>query len=101
LVIAPPFDEVIQIFEASAHEEVSTMSCFSLQDFDYASFYDLGRKKVLKEPLVALTPSCYEENTLVNNIDNFIHVGRCKWDLIGYDMDPTYAIENHFQVFPL
>jgi hypothetical protein len=61
-----------------------------------------GSKEVLKEPLVALTPSCYdEENNLVNNIDEFIHVGRRKWDVVGYDMDPTYDIENHFQVFPL
>jgi hypothetical protein len=102
LVIAPLFDEVIQIFEAPAQEEVSTVSCFPFQYFDDALFYDLGSKEVLKEPLVSLTPSCYdEENNLVNNIDEFIHVGRRKWDVVGYDMDPTYDIENHFQVFPL
>jgi hypothetical protein len=38
---------------------------------------------------------------LVNNIEEFIHVGRHKWDVVGYDMDPTYDIENHFKVFPL
>jgi hypothetical protein len=102
LVIAPPFDEVIQISEALAQEEVSIVSCFPLQDFDDALFYDLGSKQVLKEPLFALIPSCYdEENNLVTNIDVFIHVGRRKWDVIGYDMDPTYDIENHFQVLPL
>jgi hypothetical protein len=102
LAIAPPFDEVIPIFEVLAQEEVSTVSCFPLQDFDDALFYDLGRKEVLKDPLVALTPSCYdEENNLVNNIDEFIHVGRRKWDIIGYDMDPTYDIENNFHVFPI
>jgi hypothetical protein len=78
------------------------VSFFPLQDFDDALFYDLGRKEVLKDPLVALTPSCYdEENNLVNNIDEFIHVGRRKWDVVGYDMDLAYNIENHLQVLHL
>jgi hypothetical protein len=61
LVIAPSFDEVIQIFEAPAHEEVSTVSFFPFQDFNDALFYDSGSKEVLKEPLVSLSPSCYDE----------------------------------------
>jgi len=24
-----------------------------------------------------------------------------KWDVIGYDWDPIYEIEGHFQMFPL
>jgi hypothetical protein len=38
---------------------------------------------ILEEPLDALDPSFYKENDdVVNNIDEFIHVGRCKWDVI-------------------
>jgi hypothetical protein len=102
LMLAPPFDEVIQIFEAPAQEEVNTMSCFPFQDFDDALFFYLERKEVLEEPLDALIPPCCDEvNDMVNNIDKFIHVGRCKWDVIGYDGDPIYDIEDHFKMFPL
>jgi hypothetical protein len=38
---------------------------------------------------------------VVDNIDEFIHVGRRKWDVIGHDEDPIYDIEGHFQLFPL
>jgi hypothetical protein len=38
---------------------------------------------------------------MVDNIDEFIHVGRRRWDVVGYDMDPIYDIESHFQVLPL
>jgi hypothetical protein len=38
---------------------------------------------------------------VVDNIDEFIHFGKCKWHLIGYDGDPIYDIEGHFQMFPL
>jgi hypothetical protein len=50
---------------------------------------------VLEKPFDVLDPSCYD------NIDEFIHVGRCKWDVIGHDGDPIYDIEGHFQLFPL
>jgi hypothetical protein len=102
LIPALPFDEVIQAFDAPAQEEVNTVSCFPFQDFDDALFCDLESKEVLEEPLDALIPSCYDEgNDMVNNIDEFIHVGRRKWDVIGYDGDPIYDIEDHFQMFPL
>jgi hypothetical protein len=56
----------------------------------------------LHEPLKASNPACYDiDNDMVDNIDEFIHVGRRKWDVVGYDMDPIYDIKNHFQVFPL
>ena len=49
-----------------------------------------------------VTLSCYDENDdFVDNIDEFIHVGKCKWDVIGYNGDPIYEIEGHFQKFPL
>jgi hypothetical protein len=102
LMLAPPFDEVIQAFDAPAQEEVSTVSYFPFQDFDDAIFCDLESKEVLEEPLDALIPSCYDKgNDMVNNIDEFIHVRKRKWDVIGYDGDPIYDIEGHFQMFPL
>jgi hypothetical protein len=47
-------------------------------------------------------PAYYDTNSdIVDNIDEFIHVGRCRWDIVGYDMDPIYDIESHFQVLAL
>jgi hypothetical protein len=81
---------------------VSTVSCFPLQYFDDAIFFDLERKEVLEEPLDSLSPSCYDKvNDMVNNIDEYIHVGKHKWDVIGYDGNPIYDIEGHFQMSPL
>jgi hypothetical protein len=102
LMLNLPFDEVIQSFDAPAHEEVNTVSCFPFQDFDDALFCDLESKEVLEDPLDALSPSSYDEgNDMVNNIDEFIHVGRHKWDVIGYDGHPIYDIGDHFQKFHL
>jgi hypothetical protein len=36
-----------------------------------------------------------KDNDVIDNIDEFIHVGRCKWDVICYDGDPIYDIEGH------
>jgi hypothetical protein len=57
---------------------------------------------VESEVLDVLTPSCYDEdNDFVDNIDEFIDVGKHKWDVIGYDGDPIYDIEGRFQKLPL
>jgi hypothetical protein len=78
------------------------VSYFPFQIFDDALFYDLESEEVLEEPLDVLTPSCYDkDDDFVDNIDEFIHVGKRKWDVIGYDGDPIYDIEGHFQKFPL
>jgi hypothetical protein len=99
---ALPFDEVIQILEAPAQEEVNTVSYFPFQESDDALFYDLESEEVLEEPLDVLSPSCYDkDDDFVDNIDEFIHVGKRKWDVIGYDGDPIYDIEGHFQKLPL
>jgi hypothetical protein len=93
-----PFDEVIQILEAPAQEEVNKVSCFPSQIFNDSLSYDEESEEVLD----VLTPSCYDEdNDFVDNIDEFIHVGKRKWDVIGYDGDPIYDIEGHFQKLPL
>jgi hypothetical protein len=76
---ALPFNEVIQILEAHAQEEVNTISYFRFQDFDDALFYDLESEEVSKEPLDVLSPSCYDKgDEFVDNIDEFIHVGKHK-----------------------
>jgi hypothetical protein len=93
-----PFDEVIQILEAPAQEEVSTVSYFPFQIFNDSLSYDVESEEVLD----VLTPSCYDEDDdFVDNIDEFIHVGKRKWDVMGYDGDPIYDIEGHFQKLPL
>ena len=93
-----PFDEVIQILEASAREEVRKVNYFPFQNFnDYLS-YDVESEEVLD----VFTPSCYnEDDDFVDNIEEFIHVGKCNWDVIGYDGDPIYKIEGHVQKLPL
>jgi hypothetical protein len=58
---------------------------------------DSESEEDLDEPLNVLSPSCYDiDNDMVDNIVEFICVGRHKWDVVGYDMDPIYDIENYF-----
>jgi hypothetical protein len=93
-----PLDEVIQILEAPAHEGLSKVSCFPFQICNDSLSYDVESKEVLD----VLTPSCYnEDDDFVDNIDEFVHVGKRKWDMIGYDEDPIYDIEGHSQKLPL
>jgi hypothetical protein len=74
------------------------VSYFPFQIFNDSLSYDVESEEVLD----VLTPSCYDEDDdFVDNIDEFIHVGKRKWDVIGYDGDPIYDIEGHFQKFPL
>jgi hypothetical protein len=69
------------------------------QDFDDALLYDGGDKEERNE---SLNPACYDRDSdIVDNIDEFIHVGRRRWDVVGYDLDPIYDIESHFQMLPL
>jgi hypothetical protein len=47
-------------------------------------------------------PACYDtDSDTVDNIDEFIHVGRRRWDIVGYELDHVYDTENHFQLLPL
>jgi hypothetical protein len=85
-----PFDEDIRVLESPAREEVSKVSYFPLQIFNDSLSYDVESEEVLN-------PSCYDENDGFVDIDKFIHVGKRKWDVIGYDGDPIYDIEGHFQ----
>jgi hypothetical protein len=57
---------------------------------------------VIEDPLDILIPSCYDKgNDIVDNIDEFIHVRKNKWDVIWYDGNTIYDIEVHFQILPL
>jgi hypothetical protein len=49
----------------------------------------------------ASNPTCYDtDNDIPDNIDEFIHVGRHRWDAVDYCMDPIYEIESRLQVLP-
>jgi hypothetical protein len=91
-----PLDEVIQILEAPAREGLSKVSCFPFQFFNDSLSYDAESREVLD----VLNPPCYNIDTDIINIDEFIHVGRHKWDVVDSDIDPTYDIENHSQLLP-
>jgi hypothetical protein len=96
------FDEVTQVLEAPAQEEINTVSYLPFQNFDDSLFYDLESEEVLDEPLDALNPSCYDKySDIVDNIDEFIHVGRHEWDVIGSNKNPIYDTEGHFQKLSL
>jgi hypothetical protein len=46
-------------------------------------------------------PACYDTDTDIADFDEFIHVGRRRWDVVGYDLDPIYDTESHLQLLPL
>jgi hypothetical protein len=92
--------EDTQVLKAPAQEE--TVSYPPPQVFDDALLYDGEDKDEINESLNASNPACYDtDSDMVDNIDEFIHVGRRRWDVVDYDMDPIYDIESRFQVFPL
>jgi hypothetical protein len=52
--------------------------------------------------LDVIDPSCYNEgDNVIENIDEFIDVGRRKWDVIVHDGDPICDIEGHLPLLPL
>jgi hypothetical protein len=72
-----------------------------LQDSGNCLLYDLEKEEEMGELLNVLNPPCYDTNTDIADFDEFIHVGRHRWNAFGYDMDPIYDIKSHLQVFPL
>jgi hypothetical protein len=65
-------------------------------------FCDGGNKEEINESFNSSNPTCYDTySNIVDNIDEFIHVGRHRWDVVGYHMEPIYDTESHFQLFPL
>jgi hypothetical protein len=90
------YAENAKVLEVPAQEE--TVSCPPLLDFDDALLYDEGNEEEKNES----NPACYDtDNDIVDNIDEFIHVGRRRWDIVGYDLDPIYDIDGPFQRLPL
>jgi hypothetical protein len=59
--------------------------------------HDTKSEKVLD----VLTPPCYDTDTDIVDFDEFIHVGRRRWDVVGYDTDPIYDTKDHLQTLPL
>ena len=48
-----------------------------------------------KEEDESSNPACYDTDTDMADFDEFIHVGRHRWDVVGYDLDPIYDTESH------
>jgi hypothetical protein len=56
---------------------------------------------VLEKPLDVPNPSCYDKsNNVIDNIDDFIHVGIHRWNEVGNGEDPIYDIYGQFQLLP-
>ena len=101
-----PEDETVmhaentKVLEAPTQEEI--VSCPPPLVFDDALLYDEGNDEEENEVSNVLIPSCCDEdNDFVDNFDEFIHVGKRGWDMIRYDDNPMYDIDDPFQRFPL
>jgi hypothetical protein len=88
------YDEDTKILEVPAQEE--TVSYPPSIDFDDALPSDEK-----EEEDESSNPACYDTDTDIADFDEFIHVGRRRWDVIGYDLDPIYDTESHLQLLPL
>jgi hypothetical protein len=89
--------ENIKLLKEPAQEE--TVSYPPILNFDDA----LPSDEKEEDKFLSLTnPACYDtDSDTVDNIDEFIHVGRRRWDIVGYDLDPIYDTESHLQLLPL
>jgi hypothetical protein len=102
MVSSPPLHEVIQASIPPTHGEKSMVIYTHFQDLDDALFCDSESEDVLEEPSDGLNPSCYDnDDDVIDNIDEFIHVGICKWDVIYHDGYPIYDVEGCFQLLHL
>jgi hypothetical protein len=86
--------ENTRVLEVPAQEE--TVSYLPLIIFDDA--LPCNEKEEEEE---SSKPACYDTDTDIADLDEFIHVGRRRWDVIGYDLDPIYDTESHLQLLPL
>jgi hypothetical protein len=90
-------DENIEVLKVPAQQKI--VSYPPLLVF-YALPYDEEEEE--DEFSDVSNPPCYDiDSDTVDNIDEFIHIGRCRWDIVDYDLDPIYDTESHFQLFPL
>jgi hypothetical protein len=89
--------ENIELLKVPAQEEI--VSYPPILNFDDTLPCD---EKEEDECLSLTNPACYDtDSDTVDNIDEFIHVGRRRWDAVGYDLDPIYDTESHLQLLPL
>jgi hypothetical protein len=89
--------ENIKLLKVPAQE--ATVSYPPILNFDDILPCD---EKEEDEFLSLTNPACYDtDSDIVDNIDEFIHVGRRRWDVVGYDLDPIYDTESYLQLFPL
>jgi hypothetical protein len=92
--------ENTEVLEVPAQRE--TVSYPPPLAFDKALPYDEENEEEENEFSNVSNPACYDtDSDIVDNIDEFIHVGRRRWDIVGYDLDPIYDTQSHFQLFPL
>jgi hypothetical protein len=81
--------ENTNVLKALAQEE--TISYPPPLVFDDALLYDEGNEEEENEFSNVSNPACYGTySDIVDNIDEFIRVGRHRWDIVGYDLDPIY-----------
>jgi hypothetical protein len=74
----PPSNESIHDPIPLAQEEENEVNHYPFRIFDDTLLCDLEGEEV-REPLEKLNPSCYDKaNDMVDNIDEFIHIGKCK-----------------------
>jgi hypothetical protein len=73
----PPLsDESIHEPFPPAQEETNTVSYPPLQNIDDSLLYDLGNEEEIDEPSNVSNHACYDtDRDMVDNIDEFIHVG--------------------------
>jgi hypothetical protein len=90
--------ENTKAIEAPAQEE--TVSYPPILVFDDALPCD--EKEEEDEFSNLANPACYDTDTdTIDNIDEFIHVGRRRWDIVGYDTDPIYDMKESSSVVAL
>ena len=89
--------ENTRVLEVPAQEE--TISYPPLINFDNALPCD--KKEEEDEFSNLANPACYDTDTDITDFNEFIHVGRHRWDAFGYDIDPIYDTKDHLQLLPL
>jgi hypothetical protein len=91
-----PPDDAIQILEALAQEGLSEVHCSPFQVLNGSLPYDTKSGEVLD----VLTPPCYDTDTDIADFDEFIHVGRRRWDIVSYDQIPSMTLRVIFSCCP-
>jgi hypothetical protein len=70
--------EDTQVLKAPVQEKTNTVSYPPLKSFHDSLLYDVGDEEEINEPLNVLNPSCYDTDSDLVDIDEFIHVRRRK-----------------------